>query len=798
MKLKQFWFVIPMVLMATFVYASSILSIPQGGTGLGTIGASSTVFTSNGTNGVWQTNAGTTYGATYPVTLTGSNFGLAFGTTTANTWSLLNSFSNATSTLFTSTTAWIGTLNLTNALTVANGGTGLSSIGASSTVLTSNGSSAVWETASGGGGSSASSTLLTDNNTFSGTNVFSNAASTFAGTWQGYNASTFNNKVSSTSLSVTTIGSSGAATYTPSTGVFNIPQYSGTTYTAFTPLAISAGNVLSIATSSASQSGFISASDYQLLHTATSTFTSPLSWSGATNAVTLSTAGTWSGNAATASALTPGATINGVTFTGASNIVVASTTLLANNNTFSGLDTFTNATSTLFTSTTAWIGTLNLTNPLSIANGGIGLSSIGANGTYLSSNGSVASWATPSFTAASSTLLIDNNTFSGSDVFSKPTDFQSGWLLYNGGTFAYASSTNLTTVFGIGAGGNSATTSNSSSLANTAIGYQALSADVYGSGTGGANVAVGVQALQSNTSGFNNVALGMEALQKVTTGTNETAVGAGALQNNTTSPFNTAVGGSALQYTTTGGSNTAIGWAALENNTTGSSSVAIGYAAGDSGHSVAYNNDTFVGYNTNENSNAAITDTTAFGYESAYNNTGWDSTFLGELAGQNVTSANNDILIGYNALAPSATAGNQLNLGNMIFGTGLAATSSSTTVIPTPTGNVGIGTTTPASTLTINGHIGTDGGAPALTSCGTSPSIVVGSTDTAGEVTEGSVSTGCTITFKTAYARAPFCTVSEQSGLAASYTISASAITLTNIGALSSTKIDYHCISNDE
>lgn len=39
---------------------------------------------------------------------------------------------------------------------------------------------------------------------------------------------TFNNKISSTSLSVTTVGTSGAATYTPSTGVFNIPNYTST------------------------------------------------------------------------------------------------------------------------------------------------------------------------------------------------------------------------------------------------------------------------------------------------------------------------------------------------------------------------------------------------------------------------------------------------------------------------------------------------------------------------------------------------------------------------------------------
>ena len=106
-----------------------------------------------------------------------------------------------------------------------------------------------------------------------------------------------------------------------------------------------------------------------------------------------------------------------------------------------------------------------------------------------------------------------------------------------------------------------------------------------------------------------------------------------------------------------------------------------------------------------------------------------------------------------------------------------------------------VGTTTGQSTLTVNGHVSTDGTAPALTSCGTSPSIRVGSTDTAGEVTEGSVSTGCTITFASAYTTAPFCTVTMQSGLSGSYTVSTTAITVTNIGALSSTKINYNCIA---
>lgn len=87
------------------------------------------------------------------------------------------------------------------------------------------------------------------------------------------------------------------------------------------------------------------------------------------------------------------------------------------------------------------------------------------------------------------------------------------------------------------------------------------------------------------------------------------------------------------------------------------------------------------------------------------------------------------------------------------------------------------------------------GSAPALTSCGTSPSISGG--DLAGEVTMGTGSpSGCVITFNVAYTSAPYCVVTWQGNPLAvqSYTVSNTAITLTQT-ATSSDKVNYHCIA---
>lgn len=84
-------------------------------------------------------------------------------------------------------------------------------------------------------------------------------------------------------------------------------------------------------------------------------------------------------------------------------------------------------------------------------------------------------------------------------------------------------------------------------------------------------------------------------------------------------------------------------------------------------------------------------------------------------------------------------------------------------------------------------------GAPALTSCGTSPAI--SGTDVAGEVTLGTTATGCVITFNVAYAAAPYCTVTDQSQLTSfAYAVALDKITITQTSTTNN-KINYMCMA---
>ncbi|HUD02656.1 MAG TPA: hypothetical protein VMR46_01370, partial [Candidatus Paceibacterota bacterium] len=112
-------------------------------------------------------------------------------------------------------------------------------------------------------------------------------------------------------------------------------------------------------------------------------------------------------------------------------------------------------------------------------------------------------------------------------------------------------------------------------------------------------------------------------------------------------------------------------------------SVQVGQGAGNTSNvNAAYN--VIVGYNNGNN----IT-------------TGADNVLLGGYAfgsHSNLTSGSNNISLGYDISLPSATANNQLDIGNLIYGTTVNGTGSTLS-----TGNIGIGTANPQAKLDVQG-----------------------------------------------------------------------------------------------
>lgn len=206
--------------------------------------------------------------------------------------------------------------------------------------------------------------------------------------------------------------------------------------------------------------------------------------------------------------------------------------------------------------------------------------------------------------------------------------------------FIYASTTNEVTIFGIGAGGQNATTS-ATDLNMVAIGNNALNANT----TGASNVAIGSFAMPENSTGGSNVGIGSSVFSNFQSGDGNVAIGAssgvGVLGN----------------FTTTG--NTLVGFETGNRLSTGA------------GQNV------FLGYQSGEN----VT-------------TGYSNTFIGgdSTAGNQSTGFGN-IAIGNNIRFPTATESKYLNIGNLIFGS-LPATTTSFTASGY-FGKVGIGTTTP-------------------------------------------------------------------------------------------------------
>ncbi|MFC0428342.1 beta strand repeat-containing protein [Chryseobacterium scophthalmum] len=174
-----------------------------------------------------------------------------------------------------------------------------------------------------------------------------------------------------------------------------------------------------------------------------------------------------------------------------------------------------------------------------------------------------------------------------------------------------------------------------------------------GAGNFESNTVVGNHALEANVSSTFNTVIGAYSLNKTTTGENNVALGHSSMISNTTGGGNVAVGTNSFDSNTTGKFNVAIGKNALSNtlNKTGSHNIAIGFAAGN-----------------------RLEDATT-----------------------------NNIVIGSRQQLADSTGNNQLNIGGIIYGTGLTGNSM------VPAGNIGIGTATPATKLEVNN--GTTNGA---------------------------------------------------------------------------------------
>lgn len=249
------------------------------------------------------------------------------------------------------------------------------------------------------------------------------------------------------------------------------------------------------------------------------------------------------------------------------------------------------------------------------------------------------------------------------------------------------------------------------------------------------------------------------------TGSDNTAFGFQAMKGDfslTTASQNSAFGRNSLQLVTSGSSNSGFGWNSLLNETTGSNNSCFGISACQGAAAGATGN-----FNSAFGVNTLLSLTsgggnTVFGRDSGNKITGGGSNLIGGLlvASTTLTTGNNNILLGTSSATDTVASNtsNEINVAGLLFwnSNSLAA--------------------------------------PAVSACGTSPSIDAHANNRSGTVTVGTATpASCTVTFAgTGYTTWNHCRVTPGTTLA-TFAVSYTKTVLTITGTALSGNIDYDC-----
>lgn len=295
------------------------------------------------------------------------------------------------------------------------------------------------------------------------------------------------------------------------------------------------------------------------------------------------------------------------------------------------------------------------------------------------------------------------------------------WAASGGGlTGTTQSATPFKTALGNGAG------INATGIANTAIGYNALTAATSAAN----NVAIGYLALDSATSATGSVVIGSQAGTAVTNQTNNTFIGyqAGEVCTGASNVFvgsgagdtATSVVAAVLVGMNSGAAMTSaavgtvgVGFGVFNGLSSGANNTAVGSTAGYVISSGA--NNTLMGYQAG-NSITTSSHNTCMGFTAGAGiTTGAGNTFIGSIVGDAASTITNATAVGYGALSAIATSA----------ATGTTAIGyNALNALTTGAGNTTLGSTTGALLTTGGGNTLIGNGAGSVLTTGSNNTII--------------------------------------------------------------------------